>query len=105
MARRQKAARLNEVVFYRSPRTLANPLFLMRSADGMLSVMDVRGKKSEPLARSEDQEDELLSIVAIRKHVPSFSVVLDVRMLTLRVSQRDKSDRRYSIGNSIDIQP
>ncbi|KAG8216026.1 WD40-repeat-containing domain protein [Butyriboletus roseoflavus] len=36
------------------------------SADGTLSVIDVRGKKLEPLARSEDQEDELLSIVAIR---------------------------------------
>jgi WD40 repeat protein len=36
------------------------------SADGALSVMDVRGKKSEPLSRSEDQEDELLSIVAVR---------------------------------------
>lgn len=30
-------------------------------------MIDVRGKKAEPLAQSEDQEDELLSIVAIRK--------------------------------------
>ncbi|KAH7882969.1 WD40-repeat-containing domain protein [Phlebopus sp. FC_14] len=36
------------------------------SGDGTLSVIDVRGRKSEPLAQSEDQEDELLSIVAIR---------------------------------------
>ncbi|KIK99547.1 hypothetical protein PAXRUDRAFT_822622 [Paxillus rubicundulus Ve08.2h10] len=36
------------------------------SADGTLSAIDVRGKKLEPLAQSEDQEDELLSIVAIR---------------------------------------
>ncbi|KAF8452491.1 WD40-repeat-containing domain protein [Boletus edulis BED1] len=36
------------------------------SADGTLSVVDIRGKKLEPLARSEDQEDELLSIVSIR---------------------------------------
>lgn len=36
------------------------------SGDGTLSVIDVRGKKPEPVAQSEDQEDELLSIVAIR---------------------------------------
>jgi hypothetical protein len=28
--------------------------------------MDVRSKKPKPIARSEDQEDELLSIVAIK---------------------------------------
>ncbi|KAG6919109.1 hypothetical protein DXG01_008911 [Tephrocybe rancida] len=37
-----------------------------RNGDGSLSVMDVRSKKPEPLAHSEDQEDELLSIVAIK---------------------------------------
>ncbi|KAK2460777.1 hypothetical protein APHAL10511_007247 [Amanita phalloides] len=36
------------------------------SGDGSLSVMDVRSKKQEPIAHSEDQEDELLSIVAIK---------------------------------------
>ncbi|KAF8653399.1 hypothetical protein AX16_003971 [Volvariella volvacea WC 439] len=36
------------------------------SGDGTLSVMDVRSKKLEPFAQSEDQEDELLSIVAIK---------------------------------------
>ncbi|KAF9476091.1 WD40 repeat-like protein [Pholiota conissans] len=36
------------------------------SGDGTLSVMDVRSKKSESVAQSEDQEDELLSIVAIK---------------------------------------
>lgn len=36
------------------------------SGDGTLSVIDVRGKKSEPLAQSEDQEDELLSVVSIK---------------------------------------
>ncbi|RDB23698.1 WD repeat-containing protein JIP5 [Hypsizygus marmoreus] len=36
------------------------------SGDGTLSVMDVRSKKPEPFAQSEDQEDELLSIVAIK---------------------------------------
>lgn len=43
------------------------PVLPTQSGDGTLSVVDVRGKKSEPLARSEDQEDELLSIVAIKK--------------------------------------
>ncbi|CCM06569.1 uncharacterized protein FIBRA_08846 [Fibroporia radiculosa] len=36
------------------------------SGDGTLSVVDVRSKKAEPIAQSEDQEDELLSIVSIR---------------------------------------
>lgn len=36
------------------------------SGDGSLSVMDVRSKKPEPVAHSEDQEDELLSIVTIK---------------------------------------
>lgn len=31
-------------------------------------MIDVRGKKPEPVAQSEDQEDELLSIVAIRRY-------------------------------------
>jgi len=36
------------------------------SGDGTLSVMDVRSKRPDPVAQSEDQEDELLSIVAIK---------------------------------------
>lgn len=36
------------------------------SGDGTLSVMDVRSKNIKPIAHSEDQEDELLSIVAIK---------------------------------------
>ncbi|KZT59989.1 WD40 repeat-like protein [Calocera cornea HHB12733] len=36
------------------------------SGDGTLSVMDVRSKRTEPAAQSEDQEDELLSVVAIK---------------------------------------
>jgi hypothetical protein len=47
--------------------------------------MDVRGKKSEPLSRSEDQEDELLSIVAVRKQVPLFSALRLTCGLTFRV--------------------
>ncbi|KAG8784992.1 WD repeat-containing protein jip5 [Serendipita sp. 405] len=36
------------------------------SGDGTLSVMDVRSSKSQPLAQSEDQEDEILSVIAIK---------------------------------------
>ncbi|KAI0267431.1 WD40 repeat-like protein [Gloeopeniophorella convolvens] len=36
------------------------------SGDGTLSVLDVRSRKSEPFAQSEDQEDELLSIVPFK---------------------------------------
>ena len=45
------------------------------SGDGTLSVLDVRSNKSTPFAQSEDQEDELLSIVAIKGYValPSIS--------------------------------
>ena len=39
---------------------------LSHSGDGTLSVMDVRSKKAEPVAQSEDQEDELLSILSIK---------------------------------------
>ena len=36
------------------------------SGDGTLSVLDVRSKKTKPFAQSEDQEDELLSLVSIK---------------------------------------
>lgn len=36
------------------------------SGDGTLSVIDIRSNKTEPFAHSEDQEDELLSIVPIK---------------------------------------
>ena len=36
------------------------------SGDGTLSVIDVRSNSTEPLEQSEDQEDELLSIVSIK---------------------------------------
>jgi hypothetical protein len=38
----------------------------MFSGDGTLSVIDIRSNKKEPLAHSEDQEDELLSIVPVK---------------------------------------
>lgn len=36
------------------------------SGDGTLSVLDVRSSKTTPFAQSEDQEDELLSVVTIK---------------------------------------
>ena len=45
-----------------------------RSGHETLSVIDVRTKKSEPLAQSEDQEDELLSILPIRGSVCSLAL-------------------------------
>ncbi|KAH9947839.1 WD40 repeat-like protein [Amylocystis lapponica] len=36
------------------------------SGDGSLSVIDIRSKKTQPLAQSEDQEDELLCIVPFK---------------------------------------
>ena len=46
------------------------PLIAAISGDGSLSVIDLRSTKSTPFAHSEDQEDELLSIVSIRRYVP-----------------------------------
>jgi hypothetical protein len=40
------------------------------SGDGTLSVIDIRSKKTEPFAQSEDQEDELLSIIPIKGYTP-----------------------------------
>ena len=37
--------------------------------------MDIRASKTEPFAQSEDQEDELLSIVPIKGYVPSLCSV------------------------------
>ena len=41
--------------------------------------MDIRSKKPDPVAQSEDQEDELLSIVAIK------GLVLCLFILTLKL--------------------
>nr|ACZ80690.1 putative monoubiquitination-related protein [Cryptococcus depauperatus] len=38
-----------------------------RSGDGHLSVIDIRSNKAQPLSISDDQEDELLSIVPIKR--------------------------------------
>ncbi len=42
---------------------------IVLSGDGTLSVMDVRSKNIKPIAQSEDQEDELLSIVGFKGYV------------------------------------
>ncbi|EUC61358.1 WD repeat protein JIP5, putative [Rhizoctonia solani AG-3 Rhs1AP] len=39
---------------------------VVTSGDGTLSVVDVRSSKVEPFAQSEDQDDELLSLVSIK---------------------------------------
>ncbi|CAE6473217.1 unnamed protein product [Rhizoctonia solani] len=39
---------------------------VVASGDGTLSVVDVRSSKAEPFAQSEDQDDELLSLVSIK---------------------------------------
>ncbi|KAF8336578.1 WD40 repeat-like protein, partial [Cantharellus anzutake] len=39
------------------------------SGDGTLSVMDIRSNKGGPLVQSEDQDDELLSIAAIKNNM------------------------------------
>jgi len=51
-------------------------LFTIYSGDGTLSVMDVRANKAVAVAQSEDQEDELLSVVAIKSFV--FIPLIDV---------------------------
>ncbi|KAK0205496.1 WD40-repeat-containing domain protein [Desarmillaria ectypa] len=52
------------------------------SGDGTLSVMDVRSKNTKPLAQSEDQEDELLSIVAIKGYT-KFVVGTQIGVLSI----------------------
>ncbi|KAJ3764463.1 WD40-repeat-containing domain protein [Lentinula raphanica] len=55
------------------------------SGDGTLSVVDVRAKTSEPFAQSEDQEDELLSIVPIKS---ASKVVVGTQLGILSVFNR-----------------
>ncbi|EDR10266.1 uncharacterized protein LACBIDRAFT_189769 [Laccaria bicolor S238N-H82] len=57
------------------------------SGDGTLSVMDVRSKKPEPFAQSEDQDDELLSIVAIKGHS---KIVVGTQLGILSIFNRSK---------------
>ncbi|THH14826.1 hypothetical protein EW146_g5559 [Bondarzewia mesenterica] len=57
------------------------------SGDGTLSVMDVRSRKTEPFAHSEDQEDELLSIVPIKGGT---KVVVGTQLGILSIFNRKK---------------
>ncbi|KIL68351.1 hypothetical protein M378DRAFT_71293 [Amanita muscaria Koide BX008] len=57
------------------------------SGDGSLSVIDVRSKQEEPVAHSEDQEDELLSIVAIRSGTKA---VVGTQLGILSIFNRNK---------------
>ena len=50
--------------------------------------MDVRAKKTVPVAQSEDQEDELLSIVAIKGFVVMFFDSKNVLEILLLEAQR-----------------
>ncbi|KZT64333.1 WD40 repeat-like protein [Daedalea quercina L-15889] len=67
------------------------------SGDGTLSVIDVRSKKSEPIAQSEDQEDELLSIVPI-KGGQKFAVGTQLGILSI-------FNRRSGWGDCVDRIP
>ncbi|KAJ3508798.1 hypothetical protein NMY22_g16498 [Coprinellus aureogranulatus] len=57
------------------------------SGDGTLSVMDIRSKKPEPIAHSEDQEDELLSVVAIKG---STKILVGTQIGVISVFNRNK---------------
>ena len=68
MVRRQTTARCDKVIRQLCV-WLPSDDFVMLSGDGSLSVMDVRSNRPEPMAQSEDQEDELLSITPIKEYV------------------------------------
>lgn len=57
------------------------------SGDGTLSVMDIRVNKPEPFAQSEDQEDELLSIVGIKGNT---KFVVGTQLGILSIFNRNK---------------
>ena len=57
-------------------------------------MVDVRSKKLEPVAQSEDQEDELLSILAIKGCVSTFSRSLGVSSSFVAEARKLSSVRR-----------
>lgn len=74
------------------------------SGDGTLSVMDVRSKKPESFAHSEDQEDELLSIVSFKGDT---KVAVGTQLGTISIFNRNKGwgdcvDRVPGHPNSVD---
>jgi len=77
---------------------------VVTSGDGTLSVVDVRSNKTTPFAQSEDQEDELLSAVAIKN---GSKVVVGTQMGILSIFNRksgwgDCVDRVPGHPHSID---
>ena len=60
--------------------------FPVNSGDGTLSVLDVRNKKKEPFAQSEDQEDELLSMVTVKGYALTKLLVKLTQKMTTAVS-------------------
>lgn len=68
------------------------------SGDGTLSVIDVRSKKPEPIAQSEDQEDELLSIVPIKGYATdAFTVWLS------RTDTHICRGQKFAVGTQLGI--
>lgn len=66
MAGRQETTCCYQVRIFFDIRAFGWPAETSFSGDGTLSVIDVRARTTEPFAQSEDQEDELLSIVPIK---------------------------------------
>lgn len=78
-------------------------LYAPLSGDGSLSVMDVRSKKVEPFAQSEDQEDELLSILPIKGYALPFSTSPDRDLIY--TSQRAEGRGRNPARDPLHLQP
>ncbi|TFY57370.1 hypothetical protein EVJ58_g7054 [Rhodofomes roseus] len=76
-------------------------MLIMSSGDGTLSVIDVRSKKTEPIAQSEDQEDELLSIVPIK----GYAVHPLPPMHPLTLTQRPEVCRWHPTRHTLHLQP
>ena len=66
MARGQETSGVHKVGQTRFTLRFVTQTQHLRSGDGSLSVLDVRSKRTDPFAQSEDQEDELLSVVSIK---------------------------------------
>ena len=72
------------------------------SGDSTVSVVDIRSNKSKPLAQSEDQEDELLSVVSIKRQVYKtknslYALLIHTRVVTnVMLSARKSGYSQYS---------
>ena len=78
------ATRLGIVIHTWAQKVLTGNVY---SGDGTLSVMDVRSKKTVPVGHSEDQEDELLSVVAIKRFVVSASPSVNRTQINCRATK------------------